>query len=266
MLGSMDLNLANQRVLVTAASGGIGLAAAEALCREGATVLITSSDAVNITEAAQEIRGRLSDAAIEAFVLDLRDPESIVAGVDHAVEELGGLDILITNHGGPPNRSLEETDPQAMDDWYGQIIRSTAMLCRQALPALRDGGGTITHLVGASARQPRADAIVGAMLRPGLFGLSKALSREEGPHGIRSNCVAPRGISSDRITSKLRARAEREGTSVAEVEAQRTAAIPLGRFGTPDEFARAVAFISSPAASYITGTVLAVDGGWSAML
>jgi 3-oxoacyl-[acyl-carrier protein] reductase len=262
----MDLNLANRRALVTAASGGIGLAAAEALCGEGAAVLITSSNAANVTEAAQEIRGRVRDAAIGSTVLDLRDPESIAAGVARAIDELGGLDILVTNHGGPPNRSLAETDIDTLDDWYDQTIRSTAMLCRQALPALRDGGGTITHLVGASARQPRAGAIVGAMLRPGLFGLSKALSREEGPHGVRSNCVAPRGISSDRITSKLQARAEREGTSVKDIEAQRTSAIPLGRFGTPDEFARAVAFISSPAASYITGSVLPVDGGWSAML
>lgn len=262
----MELELSGHRALVTAASDGIGLAVAEALSVEGASVVLSSSDASHVDDAVSRISSRATHADVSGCVIDLRDPQSIVGGTAETIDRLGGLDILITNHGGPPNTPLASTDMETLDAWYRQTLRSAALLCQEAMPAMRDGGGAITHLVAASARQPRAGAIVGASLRPGLYGLSKALSREEGPHGIRSNCVAPRGIASARIESKLRARAEREGITRDAAAAQRTAAIPLGRFGTPEEFARAAVFLSSPAASFITGTVLPVDGGWSAAL
>ncbi|WP_430540852.1 SDR family oxidoreductase [Natrialbaceae archaeon AArc-T1-2] len=136
-------------------------------------------------------------------------------------------------------------------------------LCKTALPALRDGGGTITHLAAASAAEPTPRGAIGNVFRPGIYGLSKLLANEEGERGVRSNCVAPRGVLSDRIESKITARAEREGISEAAVRELRVEELSVSELGTIEEFGDAVVFISSPAASYITGAVLPVDGGWS---
>jgi 3-oxoacyl-[acyl-carrier protein] reductase len=260
----MDLELAGRSAFVAAASKGLGRGVATRLVAEGANVVISSRSAENLAAAREGIldeTGR-DDDAVATVEVDLADQAAIEHGVATAVERFGGLDVLVTNHGGPENAAFEATSLDDFDTGYRGVLRSTLTLCKAALPALRDGGGAVTHLVGASAMEPNPNGAVGNVFRPGIYGLSKVLANEEGEHGVRSNCVAPRGVLSDRIEEKITARAEREGITEAEVRELRVAELPVTEMGTTEEFGKAVAFVSSPAASYITGSVLPVDGGW----
>jgi len=264
----MELELSGASVFVAAASKGLGLGAATQFAAEGANVAIASRSADNLAEARGTILEETGcdEDAIFTVEMDLSDADAIESGITAAIEEFGGLDVLVTNHGGPNNASFEDTSLDAFDGGYNDVLRSTVVQCKAALPALRDGGGAITHLVAASAAEPTAHGTLGNVFRPGIYGLSKTLANEEGKAGVRSNCVAPRGVLSDRIESKIAARAEREGLTEAEVRELRVAELPLPEMGTTEEFGKAVAFVSSPAASYVTGSVLPVDGGWSSRL
>ncbi len=264
----MELGLKGQSVFVAAASKGLGLGAATQFAAEGANVTIASRSSENLERAREtilEATGREDDAVFTVEV-DLADREAIESGIEAAVEEFGGLDVLVTNHGGPNNVSFADTSLEAFDEGYNDVLRTTVIQCKAALPALRDEGGAITHLVAASAAEPTPYGTIGNVFRPGIYGLSKVLANEEGENEVRSNCVAPRGVLSDRIESKITARAEREGITEAEVRDLRVAELPVPEMGTTEEFGKAVAFVSSPAASYITGSVLPVDGGWSSRL
>lgn len=260
----MDLRLDGKRAYVTAASSGLGRAVAGELVREGARVVISSSSRSNLSAAVERVREETGcDAeAIDFVVCDLADGDDVKAATRDAIDRLGGLDVLVTNHGGPATDPFSELSVDAFDEAYRGILRSTVLACKTALPALRDGGGAVTHLVAASALEPGARGALGSVFRPGIYGLSKALAEEAGADGVRVNCVSPKGITSDRIRFKIAERAEREGISEAEARARRTDELPLDDLGTPETFARAVAYVSSPAADYITGAVLPVDGGW----
>lgn len=264
----MDLELDGASVFVAAASKGLGLGAAVQFATEGANVTITSRSADNLARARETILDETDreEHAVFTVEMDLADRNEIESGIAAAAKEYGGLDVLVTNHGGPNNASFAETSLEAFDEGYNDVLRSTVIQCKAALPALRDGGGAITHLVAASAAEPTPHGTLGNVFRPGIYGISKALANEEGENGVRSNCVAPRGVLSDRIESKIAARAEREGLTEASVRELRVEELPLPEMGTTEEFGKAVAFVSSPAASYITGSVLPVDGGWSSRL
>ncbi|EMA70507.1 short-chain dehydrogenase/reductase SDR [Halorubrum aidingense JCM 13560] len=264
----MELGLSGASVFVAAASKGLGLGAATQFAAEGANVAIASRSADNLAAARESILEETGcdDDAVFTVEMDLADADAIESGIAAAIEAFGGLDVLVTNHGGPNNASFEDTPLEAFDGGYNDVLRSTVVQCKAALPALRDGGGAVTHLVAASAAEPTAHGTLGNVFRPGIYGLSKTLANEEGKNGVRSNCVAPRGVLSDRIESKIAARAEREGLTEAEVRELRVAELPLPEMGTTEEFGKAVAFVSSPAASYVTGSVLPVDGGWSSRL
>lgn len=261
----MDLELTGKTVFVAAASRGLGKGAATQFAAEGAEVAIGSRDPENLAAARESIlteTGR-EDDAVTIVEMDLTDREAILEGVASAVDSLGGLDVLVTNHGGPSNDPFQGTSLADFDEGYEAVLGSTLTLCKAALPALRDGGGVITHIVAASAVEPTSHGAIGNVFRPGIYGLSKVLANEEGEHGIRSNCVAPRGVRSDRIESKIADRAAREGISEAAVRERRVKELPLNEMGTSDTFGSAVAFVSSPAAVYTTGSVIRVDGGWS---
>ena len=264
----MELGLNGASVFVAAASKGLGLGAATQFAAEGAKVTIASRSADNLARARETILDETDsdEDAVLSAEMDLTDRNAIESGIAAAKKEFGGLDVLVTNHGGPNNASFEETSLEEFDEGYNDVLRSAVVQCKAALPALRDGGGAVTHLVAASAAEPTPHGTLGNVFRPSIYGLSKTLANEEGEHGVRSNCVAPRGVLSDRIESKITARAEREGLTEAAVRELRVEELPLPEMGTTEEFGKAVAFVSSPAASYITGSVLPVDGGWSSRL
>jgi 3-oxoacyl-[acyl-carrier protein] reductase len=260
----MNLGYDGTQAYVMAASSGLGRAVATELVREGANVVISSRDETNLRTAVESIRTETDcdEDAIDWVVCDLTDEESVRNATETAINRLGGLDVLVTNHGGPSTEPFSGTSLSAFDEAYHGIIRSTILTCKTALPALRDGGGAITNLVAASALEPSASGALGNVFRPGIYGLSKVLAEEFGADDVRVNCVSPRGVMSDRIEYKIAQLAEREGISEEAAKERRTDELPVSDLGTPESFARAVAYISSPAATYITGATLPVDGGW----
>ncbi|WP_234402892.1 SDR family oxidoreductase, partial [Halarchaeum acidiphilum] len=141
------------------------------------------------------------------------------------------------------------------DEGYRGVLRSTVVACREALPVLAENGSAVTNLVAASALEPSASGVLGNVFRLGIYGLSKVLAEEYGDEGVRVNCVAPRGIISDRIEQKIAALAEGKGIDEADARQKRIDELPLNDLGTPDEFARMVTYVSSPAAGYLTGAV-----------
>lgn len=256
----MDLGLDGRRALVHAASKGLGRAAAASLAAEGARVVVASSDADRATTTAADVAAE-TGGPVSGVEIDLTDGDSIRDGTARAVDALGGLDVLVTNHPGTDHGSFGDFDAAALDRAYEATLRSTWVAVEAALPALRDGGGSIVNVVAASAREPPANHVLSNTLRLALFGLSKSLANDLAP-AVRVNCACPRGVATDRVDAMVEARAEKEGTTPEAVRADRTDRVPAGRFGKPDEFGDAVAYLASDRAAFVTGETLAVDGGW----
>jgi 3-oxoacyl-[acyl-carrier protein] reductase len=248
----MDLRLADRRFLVGGASRGLGAAVARALVGEGARV-------AGISREAGEPSGS-SEAGVVTVAADLSLPDGPAKAVRLAVDALGGLDGLLVNSGGPPGGSFSTVDDAAWERAIAGTLQGTIRLIREALPHLRDGRDpSIVIVLSSSVREPIPALITSNVLRPGLAGLIKSLVTEIAP--IRINGVAPGRFDTDRVRSLDAARAADSGITVEEVQAQTRGRIPLGRYGDPDELGRVVAFLLSPAASYLDGVILPVDGG-----
>ena len=249
----MDLGLDGARALVGGGSGGLGGAIATALRAEGAAVGLIGRPGAKLDAAA----GRIDGLAIPA---DLATPEGPERAVDAAVAGLGGLDLLVVNSGGPPPGRFEDLDEAAWQAAIDGSLWSAIRLVRAALPHLRDGRHpAILVILSSSAREPIPGLTTSNLIRPGLAGLIKSLVPEIAP--IRINGLAPGRLATDRIAQIDAAQAERTGTPVDEIERQMIARIPLGRYGDPIELGRLATFLLSPAASYVTGAIVPVDGG-----
>jgi len=262
----MDLGLADKRTLLFAASKGLGRAAATELAREGAQVMIASRDPDNLDDAKDHIvdTADVDADVVRTYTCDLADPDNIRETVAAVADEFGGLDVLVTNHGGPPVQSIAETDVETLDRTYELVLRSTVIALQAALPVLADGDveASIVNVVSATAAEPTSGDVLQAAFRPGIYALSKSLAEEYGPQSVRVNCVCPRGIVTDRLEDKITLLADREDISVEEARERRADELPIRKLGDPPSFRRAVAFLASPAADYVTGEALALDGGW----
>lgn len=262
----MDLELTDKRALLFAASKGLGLAAATELAREGTRVALASRSPDNLANAKEHIveSADVGTDAVQTYTCDLAAPDEIRETVEAAADEFDGLDIVVTNHGGPPVQPIDKTDVETLDRTYELVLRSTVVALQSALPVLADGDAesSIVNIVSATAAEPNSGDVLQAAFRPGIYALSKSLAEEYGPRGIRVNCVCPRGIVTDRLEDKIELLADREEISVEAARDQRASELPIRKLGDPPSFGRAVAFLASPAAEFITGETLALDGGW----
>lgn len=249
----MDLGLDGARALVCGASGGLGGAVADALAAEGARVAVAARSADRVAARA----GRLGGIPV---TVDLSMPDGPAGAVAAAVSAFGGLDLLLVNSGGPPTGSFEDLDDSAWRRAIDGTLWSAIWLIRAALPHLRASERpAILVILSSSVREPIPGLTTSNLLRPGLAGLVKSLSAEIAP--VRINGIAPGRIETDRIVETDAHRAATSGRSVEEVRRESVARIPLGRYGEPAEVGRVGAFLLSPAAGYITGAIVPVDGG-----
>jgi 3-oxoacyl-[acyl-carrier protein] reductase len=256
----MDLGLSGKRALVTAASKGLGYAVAESLLREGCRVAICSSSEERIQAAAEQLH-QATRVEVHAMAADIAEADECAELFDWAVHHLGGLDILVNNCGGPPPGGVLDLDEARWRHAFDSIFMSALRLSRMAIPVMREGGGgAIVNLTSLAAKQPIDGLALSNAFRPAVIGMAKTLAREAAPE-VRVNNIATEHILTDRIRDIAGRIWARDGET-AEATIERLAhAVPLGRYGTPQELANAAVFLASPAASYITGVTLAVDGG-----
>jgi 3-oxoacyl-[acyl-carrier protein] reductase len=253
----MDLGLGGRGYLLTGASRGLGLATARALVDDGARVLVSSRSAASVDAAVASLGGAPAASGLAA---DLASPEAAGTLVDTARARLERLDGALISVGGPtPGSVLEATE----DDWRAavdSVLLGTIRLVKALVPALGDGAA-IGLVLSTSVRQPIPHLAISNGLRPGLAMTAKALADELGPRGIRVFGLLPGTIATDRITE-----IEAASGDPTAMRADTEAGIPLRRVGRPEEFGRVAAFALSPAASYLTGVMLPVDGGFSRSL
>jgi 3-oxoacyl-[acyl-carrier protein] reductase len=257
----VDLGLAEKIALVTASSRGLGKAVALCLAREGAHVAVCARHEEDLTAAADEIREATGQRVV-AIAADVAEPESAAALVDATMETFGRLDILVTNAGGPPPGTFLDLSAGDWEQAVQLTLMSAVRLCYAAAPAMkRQSSGAILAMTSLTVKQPLPNLILSNSLRLGVTGLIKTLADELGPYGIRVNALCPGWTRTERVDQLLEDRARRNDSSVEHEAARLAADIPLGRMGTPAEFAATAAFLVSDRASYINGVSLLVDGG-----
>lgn len=257
----MDLQLDNRIALVAAASQGLGYATALQLSREGALVAICSRDEARINAAADSIHAETHHPVL-GVPADVSRPEDIERLVQRVVDEFGGLDVLVTNAGGPPSAAFEEITDEMWQQAYDLTLMSAVRLIRAALPHLRlSTAPMVLTVTSVSVKQPIPDLILSNSIRMAVIGLTKTLALELGSEGIRFNSILPSWTETERVHDLMEARARLNDTTIEEEIAKQSASVPLGRMATPEEFANVATFLCSPAASYLNGAMLSVDGG-----
>jgi len=254
-------DMEGKTALVAAASGGLGKATALRLSERGADVVVLSRDPDRIEAAAADIRAATGGTVV-AVAADVGKPEDVVRAAERAVAIRGRLDVLVTNAGGPPGGTFDDFGDDAWLAAHETNFLSVVRLVRAALPAMKaQRSGSIVNMISTSAKQPLPGLILSNAYRAAVVGLAKTLADELAPHGIRVNNAAPGRIDTDRVRTLDAARAGATGRTVEQVRDAAASSIPLGRYGTPAEFANVVAFLASDEASYVTGATLQIDGG-----
>ncbi len=247
--------------MVAASSRGLGFGVAKELAREGVKVSIASRDLDAAEKAATQLREE-TDAPILASRMDAKNPASIADWTSRTISEFGGVDLLVANAGGPPTGNFDTFSDQSWQEAFELNLLSTIRMIRSVLPSMRQrGGGAILTITSITVKEPAEQLILSNVMRSGVTSLVKTLSIQLAPEGIRVNNIMPGRIDTDRIRSLDSTLAERTGMTPEECRADAIKTIPMGRYGDICEFGKAAAFLLSDAASYITGSSLALDGG-----
>jgi 3-oxoacyl-[acyl-carrier protein] reductase len=256
----MDLGLKGKTALVLGGGGGLGRAIARSLAAEGANIAVAGIGADSIDATLQQLK-QIGGKSL-SVVWDLADLSVIDANVSRIEAELGPVDILINNTGGPPPSTAAGADPAVWAKQFQAMVLSVIAITNRVLPGMKSRGwGRILTSTSSGVVAPIPNLAISNALRLSLVGWSKTLAREVGKDGITANIVVPGRIATNRTAALDNAKATREGRSIDEIAADSAATIPLGRYGKPEEYADAVAFLASERAAYITGSVIRVDGG-----
>lgn len=263
----MNLELQGRTVLVAASSEGLGFATAHAVLQENANTWIGSRDSEKVQEALTALRNNPPNkqsrtGQIDGSNLDVTRADSIEAWVAAARSRYGeAIDGLVVNSGGPPPGLFSDFDDQAWQKAFELLVLSAVRLVRACLPGLAVRGGAILVVSSTSVTEPIEGLILSNTLRSAAVAMAKTLSRELAPQGIRINCLAPGRFATGRVERIDAAAAERLHCTPEEARHTVEATIPLGRYGQTEEFGRTACWLLSPAASYITGQLVTIDGG-----
>lgn len=258
----MDLGLSGRAAIVTGASRGLGRAVARSLAGEGCRVVVNARSEDRLREAAADIE-EATGTRVVPVAGDVRDEATARRLVETATGELGRLDVLVTNAGGPPSGGFADMEPADYEEALELNLLSAVRLVHAAVPVMKEAGwGRIVAITSVSVKQPIPGLLLSNVARPGVVGFIKSIAAELAPHGILCNCVAPGYMATERVEELLRDRAEASGRSVEEIREEQAAAVPIGRIGDPAELGDVVAFLASERAAYLTGLTLQVDGGY----
>lgn len=256
----MDLGIAGRVALVTAASSGLGRAIALALAAEGVRVAVTGRDEGRLQDTVQACREQGVEAV--GIIWDLAEYGRAGEVVDRVVAELGPVDVLVNNTGGPPPTSALGQDSDLWQRMYASMVLPVIGLTDAVVGGMRERGwGRIITSTSSGPISPIPNLGVSNTLRASLHSWSKTVAGEVAADGVTVNVIVPGKIATPRVESLDRARAERQGTSLSEVQEQGRASIPVGRYGDPAEYGAVAAFLASRQAAYVTGSVVRVDGG-----
>jgi len=258
----MDLGIKDKVALVTAASRGLGKAVALQLSAEGAKVIICARNKEQLTRTSDEIEHK-TGGVVKAIPADVTDNEQITEAINDIIREFGTIDILVCNAGGPPAGMFEDF---TADDYRKAIelnLMSTISLCYKVVPHMKkQQWGRIINITSVSVKQPIDNLILSNTSRTGVIGFSKSLSNQVAQYDITVNAACPGYTRTQRVENLAKAFEKSVKGTIGEFYKKIESTIPMGRLGTPEEFANAVAFIASERASYITGIALQIDGGF----
>jgi 3-oxoacyl-[acyl-carrier protein] reductase len=257
----MDLQLKDLRCLVTGASRGLGYAVGRGLALEGCRVALNSREADRCQQAAEQLAAETGahTVGIPGDVGEMETPARIIQAT---AEALGGLDILVTNAGGPPPGKFESFDEAEWEKAINLSFLSHVRLIRAALPYLRQSQhASVLTVTSYSVKQPIPNLVLSNSVRAATVGLTKTLALELGQDGIRFNSILPAWTRTERVVELMTFRAQSNNTTVEDEIRKQALDAPLGRMAEPEEFANVAVFLVSPSASYLTGSMIAVDGG-----
>lgn len=257
----MDLGIKDKRALVMGSSKGLGYAVAHALAAEGVVVAVSSSSLDRARQAADRISDETGTKTV-AIVGDVSNPDNMNSLVEQVTGDLGGIDILVNNHGGPPLGFASEMKEADLVDQFNKMVVSITRITGLVVPGMvaQKWGRVLT--IGSSGNvEPLPNMVLSNTLRAAIVSYMKTLSNEVAKDGVTVNMISPGTILTDRSRSSTEANAKRRGITYDEVMAERVKSIPAGRLGDPKEFGAVAAFLASAQASYCTGSIWRVDGG-----
>ena len=257
----MDLGLKGKRALVMGGSKGLGRSVADALAAEGVAIAVSGRDQASLDRVAGELT-QLGASKAVGIPADVADGAQMDTLVDKAIAELGGVDILVLNHGGPPQCTAAGITQEDLATWFQRIVLSPIRAATRALPAMRERKWGRIIIIGSSGMvQPLPNLALSNTLRAAMVGWNKTLAAEVAGEGVTCNILAPGAIRTDRSVELASGAAQKQGKTAEEIIQARSKTIPAGRYGTPDEFGPMGAFLASDRAAYTTGRIHLVDGG-----